>query len=317
MPSIELTITEPGERLDKFVTALLAAQPLTSSRMRVKQLIKDGGVTINGKPGKPAYRVENGDQIVIQELEPLAEVLPVTAEQIPLDVLYEDDDLAAINKPAGMVVHPALGHTAGTLVNAVMGRWPQTAHVGEVGRAGIVHRLDKDTSGVILIAKTEAARRNLVAQFKARKVQKRYLALVHGTPITPTGEIDVPIGRDSRQRKRMAVVRNGRESLTRYNVLEMFDEVSLLELFPKTGRTHQLRVHLTFIHHPVVGDTVYGYRKSGIKGKIRIKRQFLHAESLTLTSPSSGELITIHAPLPAELQAVLDQVADHPPLPAT
>lgn len=306
MTSIELTITQPGERLDKLITAMLAERVADQeiSRVRVQQLIKEGGVTVGGKPGKPAYRVENGDQIVIQVPEPPPEAVPVMGESLPLDVLYEDDDLAAIHKPAGMVVHPALGHTTGTLVNGVLGCWPQTAQVGEPGRAGIVHRLDKDTSGVILIAKTEAARRNLVAQFKARKVQKRYLALVYGTPATPTGEIDVPIGRDSRQRKKMAVIRDGRPSVTLYRVLQSFDDVSYLEVLPKTGRTHQIRVHLAFIKHPVVGDTVYGRRKN--KGAIKIKRQFLHAESLTLISPSTGKPITISAPLPADLQAVLD-----------
>ncbi len=308
MTQINFTVTEPGERLDKLVTARLADQPFTVSRVRVQQLIKDAQVMVDGKPGKASYRVESGDQILIVVPEPPAEEPLAVGELLPLDVIYEDDDLAAIHKPAGMVVHPALGHKTGTLVNAVLGRWPQTAQVGEPGRAGIVHRLDKDTSGVILIAKTEAARRHLVAQFKARKVQKRYLALVYGTPDTPTGEIDVPIGRDSRQRKQMAVVRDGRDSVTIYQVLQAFENVSYLEVFPKTGRTHQIRVHLAFIRHPVVGDRVYGRRKN--RGAVKLKRQFLHAESLTLTSPSTGQLLTIHAPLPADLQTVLDQLAD-------
>ncbi len=308
MTSIEITITEPGERLDKLVTALLAERVTDQeiSRVRVQQLIKDGDVTVDGKTGKPAYRVEQGDQIVISVPDPPPDAPPILGENVPLDVLYEDADLAAINKPAGMVIHPAAGHPTGTLVNAVLGRWPQTATVGAPDRAGIVHRLDKDTSGVILIAKTEDARRNLVAQFKARKVQKRYLTLVYGTPATPTGEIDAPVGRDTRQRKKMAVVRAGRPSFTYYNVLQSFDEVSYLEVLPKTGRTHQIRVHMAFIKHPVVGDTVYGRRKN--KGQIKIKRQFLHAASLTLTSPSTGKLITVEAPLPADLQSILDQL---------
>jgi 23S rRNA pseudouridine1911/1915/1917 synthase len=312
---IELTITEPGERLDKLVTTLLAEQAseadgraYTPSRGRVQQLIKDGGVTVNGKPGKASYRVEMGDRLTIDPPPPPPAAPEFHGEAIPLEVLYEDAEIAAINKPAGMVVHPAAGHTGGTLVNAVLGRWPQTAGVGDPGRAGIVHRLDKDTSGVILIAKTESARRKLVAQFKARKIQKRYLALVRGIPATPTGEIDAPIGRDPRQRKRMAVVRDGRESITLYHVLQTFDDLSFLELFPKTGRTHQLRVHLAFIRTPVVGDTVYGFRKTGLKSATHLKRQFLHAESLTLTSPLTGEPLTIHAPLAPELQAIIDDL---------
>lgn len=312
MTIIELIITEPGERLDKLLTALLADQldhsVYVPSRGRVQQLIKEGGVTVNGKPGKASYRVETGDHLSFEPPPPPPAQPEYLGEAIPLQVLYEDAEIAAINKPSGMVVHPAAGHAGGTLVNAVLGRWPQTAHVGEPGRAGIVHRLDKDTSGIILIAKTESARRKLVAQFKTRKIQKRYLALVRGVPATPTGEIDAPIGRDPRQRKRMAVVRDGRESITLYHVLDTFDDLSYLELFPKTGRTHQLRVHLAFIKTPVVGDIVYGYRKSGLKSTVRLKRQFLHAESLTLTSPLTGESLTIHAPLAPDLQAILDEL---------
>lgn len=314
--NIELTISEPGERLDKLVTALLAEYPGSPSRVRIQQLIKEGGVTVDGKISKPAYRVENGDQLVIVPPEPPPADPPVLAEKMALDVLYEDDQMAAVNKPAGMVVHPSLGHSSGTLVNAVLGRWPQTAEVGELGRAGIVHRLDKDTSGVILIAKTKSARRKLLAQFKARKIEKRYLALVHGVPATPTGEIDAPIGRDPRQRNKMAIVRGGRESMTRYNVLQKFDDLTYLELFPKTGRTHQLRVHLSFIKHPVAGDSVYGFRKDGrkssLRGRLHLMRHFLHAESLTLIAPATGESVTIHAPLPPDLQAVLDILSEAP-----
>jgi len=310
--AIEWTVTEPGERLDKLVTTVLVGDDLTSetiSRVRVQQAIKDGKVTVNGKAEKPAYRVEMGDRLQIEPIDPPASAAPILPEAIPLRVIYEDALIAAIDKPAGMVVHPAIGHFSGTLVNAVLNRWPQTASVGTAGRAGIVHRLDMDTSGVILIAKSERAHRHLAAQFKARTVQKRYLGLVHGWLDTPTGEIDAPIGRDPHQRRRMAVVRGGRVAITDYTVLKLFHDLSYLEMRPKTGRTHQQRVHMAFLKHPIVGDRIYGHRKSGINGAVRLTRQFLHAESLTLISPATGESIVVHAPLPPELQAILDSLA--------
>jgi 23S rRNA pseudouridine1911/1915/1917 synthase len=292
-----------GERLDRAITLRLAAL----SRVRVQQLIKDGYVTVNGQPTKPSYRLEGGDAITIRLAAHIVtpDAAPSTvAEPLPLDVIYEDADLAAINKPAGMVVHPAAGHASGTLVNALLARWPQVAQVGGKDRAGIVHRLDKDTSGVLLIAKTEPARLNLMAQFAARQVQKRYLTLVEGVPATPTGEIDAPIGRDPGQRKRMAVIRTGRPAVSVYRVLHVYAGYSLLEVFPKTGRTHQIRVHMAFIGHPVVGDQVYGHRKQ----RLPLNRHFLHAESLALASPGSGQTLTVRAPLPADLRAILDQL---------
>ncbi len=294
---------EVGERLDRVITAHLS----TLSRVKVQQLIKEGYVSINGKPGKPSYRVEAQDKIAVRLADHI--VAPsndeaTLPEVLPLDVLYEDADMAAIDKPAGMVVHPAAGHTSGTLVNALLARWPQVAQVGGKGRAGIVHRLDKDTSGVLLIAKTEPARLNLMAQFAARTVQKRYLALVEGLPATPTGEINVPLGRDPNQRKRMAVLRSGRPAVSFYRVLQPYKGYTLVEVQPRTGRTHQIRVHMAFIGHPIVGDAVYGYRKQ----RLHLGRQFLHAESLSLLTPSGGQPLTIHAPLPADLNAVLDQL---------
>jgi len=301
---------EVGQRLDRVVTERLA-QSLQLSRVKIQQLIKDGQVLVDGKAGKASYRLEAGDVIQVQVP---AEVLSpdwasaTPAEDLPLDVIYEDVDFAAINKPAGMVVHPAVGHTSGTLVNAILARWPQVAQVGGENRAGIVHRLDKDTSGVILIAKTEAARLSLMAQFESREVQKRYLALVEGIPATPTGVIDAPIGRDPAERKRMGVVRGGREAVTHYRLLQSFhyhnEDFSLLEALPKTGRTHQIRVHAAFIGHPIVGDTVYGRRKV----RLGLRRHFLHAESITVTQPTTGQSLTIVAPLPRELQNVLEML---------
>jgi 23S rRNA pseudouridine1911/1915/1917 synthase len=294
---------EVGERLDKVLTERLA----TVSRVKIQQLIKEGYVTINGKTGKASYRLEGKDAILVRLvqdiLSPHATELAL-AETMPLDVIYEDDDLAAINKPAGMVVHPAAGHTSGTLVNALLARWPQVAQVGGRDRAGIVHRLDKDTSGVLLVAKTEPARLNLMAQFAARTVQKRYLALVEGIPATPTGEIDAPIARHPNQRRRMAVIRSGRPAVSVYRIIRVFEGYSLLEVQPRTGRTHQIRVHMAFIGHPIVGDTVYGHRKQ----RLKLDRHFLHAESLSLVSPGSGQPLTVRAPLAPELQAALDQL---------
>ncbi len=293
---VELDAEQPGERLDKA----LAAQLEGFSRAQIQQLIHAGQVTVNGKAAKASYRLEPGDAIRVQV--PLEdEEAGVQPQAIPLSVLYEDDDVAVVDKPAGMVVHPAYGHAEGTLVNAVLNRWPGIGAFGEVERAGIVHRLDKDTSGVILIAKTAEALENLRGQFEARTVHKRYLALVEGTPPTPEGVIDAPIGRDPRQRKRMAVSREGREAVTEYRLREEYAEYSLLEVFPRTGRTHQIRVHLAFIGHPVVGDTVYGRRKQGIK----MKRHFLHAASISFEQPRTGERVTVESPLPVALEDVL------------
>lgn len=295
----EITVTEAGERLDKY----LAAQFSDLSRAQIQALIRAGQVTVNGAAAKASLRLEGGERIRLQVpvAEEAAEPEP---EAIPLVVLYEDEQVAVVDKPAGMVVHPAFGHQTGTLVNAALSRWPQIAAFAEPGRAGIVHRLDKETSGVILIAKTPQALESLRTQFKARTIRKRYLALVEGLPQTPEGVIDAPIGRDSRQRKRMAVLRDGREALTEFRVVEVFASYSLLEVWPKTGRTHQIRAHLAFIGHPVVGDTVYGRRKQ----PFTLKRHFLHAASITFAHPISGEPITVESPLPVALQNLLDKL---------
>jgi len=296
---VEFTVDTPGERLDK----VLAARLDQFSRVQIQALIRDGLVTVNGRPAKSSYRVEAGDVIRVSVPVTEAESGP-EPEAIPLAVLFENDDLAVIDKPAGMVVHPAYGHRSGTLVNAVLARWPSIAAWGEPERAGIVHRLDKETSGVIMVAKTPEALEALRALFKERVVEKRYLALVEGTPDTPDGIIDAPIGRDPNQRKRMAVARDGREAVTEFHVIEQYDEFSLVDVFPKTGRTHQIRVHLAFIGHPVVGDTVYGRRRQ----RIRMKRHFLHAAAISFPLPGSGEIVTVEAPLPVPLQDILNKL---------
>ena len=226
---------------------------------------------------------------------------PSTArpEAIPLDILYEDADLIAVNKPPGMTVHPAPGHPASTLVNALLAHCPDLSGIGGVRRPGIVHRLDRDTSGVILVAKNDAAHLALARQLKERTVEKTYLALVEGTPKPPRGVIDAPLARDPRRRERMAVLEGGREASTSYRVVERFSGVSLLEVKPRTGRTHQIRVHFAAIGHPIVGDVVYGKRSS------LLARQFLHAWRIAFDHPRTGERLTLEAPLAQDLEAAL------------
>ena len=228
-PDYEFSADVPGERLDKLLADMLD----DLSRTRLQALIKEGRVRVDGAVVKPSYKVEGGETLTI--FLPPPETSAVIPQDIPLDVIYEDDDLIAINKPAGMVVHPAYGHDTGTLVNAVLFRWPQLAEVGDEHRAGIVHRLDKDTSGVILVTKTPQAHRAIAAQFEQRQTEKHYLALVEGHPDSSTGRIEAPIGRDPRQRKRMAVVRGGREAISEFKVLEYYDEFALLDVQIFTG----------------------------------------------------------------------------------
>jgi len=301
---IELTLDATGERLDK---ALPAAVPALS-RTQVQRLIKEGQITVDGRDVKPNFKLAGGEQVTII-LPPAAETA-LLPEDIPLDIRYEDEDMLVINKPAGMVVHPSMGHERGTLVNAILHYCPNLAGVGGEKRPGIVHRLDKNTSGLIAVAKNEAALRYLQAQFKARTVDKRYLALVEGQVDPPEALIDAPIGRDPRRRKKMAVIPPGyaghaRPAQTAYRVVISYDDYTLLECRLLTGRTHQIRVHLAYVGFPIVGDTVYGRRKQ----TIRLKRHFLHAARLTLLRPSDDTPLSLEAELPPELTAVLQQLA--------
>ncbi|MCK4452638.1 MAG: RluA family pseudouridine synthase, partial [Anaerolineae bacterium] len=267
VPLVSFTVEAGGERLDKVTPAHVP----DLSRATAQRLIKAGEVTVNGRPSKPSYRVQVGDEVVVRV--PIEMPTPVVPENIPLDVIYEDDALLVVNKPAGMVVHPAYGHASGTLVNAVLAHCPQIADVGGPDRAGVVHRLDKDTSGLILIAKDSVTRAALQRQFKRRQVSKTYLALVEGQVQPREGVVEAPVGRDKRQRKKMAVVRSGREARTMYRAIEYFANYTLLEVRPHTGRTHQVRVHLSWLGYPIVGDAVYGrHRQRLLRG-----RHFLHA----------------------------------------
>jgi 23S rRNA pseudouridine1911/1915/1917 synthase len=292
---LDLTVGVPGLRLDQFVA--VAVPDL--SRTEAQRLIKAGRVWVNQRPAKSAYHVSIGDRVQIAV--PAPPPRSVKPEVIPLHVLYEDADLVAVDKPAGMVVHPAHGNTSGTLVNAALSRWPEMRRVTGEERAGIVHRLDKDTSGVIVLAKTPSALKSLQEQFKARSVRKRYLALVDGIPASSTGIISAPIGRDPHQRKRMAVTRSGRPSETRYRLIEDLKSHALLSVEPLTGRTHQIRVHLAWLGYPVTGDTLYGHRRP----TLNISRPFLHATELQVDSPSTGARLCFVAPLPPELEEVL------------
>ncbi len=298
VPLVSFTVEAGGERLDKITPAHVP----DLSRAMAQRLIKAGEVTVNGRPSKPSYRVQVGDEIVVRV--PIEMPAPVVPENIPLDVIYEDDALLVVNKPAGMVVHPAYGHASGTLVNAVLAHCPQIADVGGPDRAGVVHRLDKDTSGLILIAKDDVTRAALQRQFKRRQVAKTYLALVEGQMQPREGVVEAPVGRDKRQRKKMAVVRSGREARTLYRAIEYFANYTLLEVRPHTGRTHQVRVHLSWLGYPIVGDAVYGrHRQRLLRG-----RHFLHAARIRFSHPATSEEVEFEAPLPPKLATVLDQL---------
>ena len=290
---LELTADRPGERLHVFLSRAVAGL----SRSQARRLIDDGLVTVDGTPERPSYRVPGGAHVAAT-LPPAAEAEPV-AERIPLTVIYQDEDVIVVDKPPGLTVHPAPGHRSGTLVNALLALAPELATLRDRIRPGIVHRLDRDTSGLLVVARNERARDGLIRQLKQREVSKTYLALVQGVPQPPQGTIEAPIGRHPRNRKKMAVVAGGREAETRYRLRETVGGFALLEVEPVTGRTHQIRVHLAAIGHPVVGDAVYGKRSE------LVGRQFLHAWRLALDLPSSGRRVEFESPLPADLRAAL------------
>src|SRR5205085_7670719 len=299
----------PGPRLDTY----LAAHVPTFSRTRLKQAIEDGDVLVAGRTAKPAYKLRAGEQIELETpAPPVAEFQP---EDIPLDIVYEDDALVVVNKPAGMVVHPAAGISSGTLANALAFHFQKlSTHSGTL-RPGIVHRLDRDTSGLLVVAKTDQAHEHLAEQFRARTVFKSYVALVHGQVREEKGRIEQPIARDPRIRTRMGVVRNGRPALSLYRVRRRFTRFTLLDVEIKTGRTHQIRVHLAWLKHPVVGDKLYGGGRdqtipdASLRAAVNaLGRQFLHAERLGFRHPQTGAWLQFTAPLPAELARLLDEL---------
>ena len=294
---------EQNERLDLFLVSCLPE----FSRSRLQGLIADGFVEVNGiQAYKAGQSIEGGDKIQVRIPPPVPSKL--IGENIPLDIIFENDDLMVVNKPAGMVVHPAAGHDTGTLVHAVLGYEPEMEGIGGVERPGVVHRLDKDTSGLILLAKNNRSHQWLQDQFRLRKVEKNYLALVDGQPPTPLGRVEAHIGRDPSHRKKMAVVAasKGREAISEYKTLESFPHHTLLEFHPLTGRTHQIRLHCAFLGCPIVGDEIYGHQNASLK----INRQFLHAYRLKIILLGEDKPRSFEAPLPEELSIVLNQLRD-------
>ncbi len=294
--SFEVGPEAAGQRLDHF----LAGQEPFLSRNQVQRLMDNGLVLVNARPARPSYRLRAGDMIRMTVPPPVE--MALTPEPIPLDIVYEDGDLLVVNKPAGLVVHPAAGHHQGTLVNALLDHCPDLTGIGGYLRPGIVHRLDKDTSGLMLVSKTDLAHQGLSAELKARQIKRQYLALAHGGVRSEKGLIDAPLGRDPRERKRIAVVAGGRTARTHYHVRERFPGYTLLEVELETGRTHQIRVHLAYAGYPVAGDPVYGPRRN----PLNLPGQALHAYRIAFTHPRSGERMTFEAPLPPAFSAALD-----------
>ncbi len=290
--TFESVVENPGARLDTYV-----AEHCVISRSYAQKLIGEGQVTVEGHHAKASQRLNAGDRVVA--ILPTPSPISLIPEAIALNVIYEDDDLAVVDKPAGLVVHPTVSQRTGTLVNALLARFPDLGGIKGSLRPGIVHRLDKDTSGLIVVAKNDAAQASLSLQMKQRTVAKGYVALVSGHLSPERGAIEAPIGRHPKDRKRMAVVSGGKEARTQYRVIEYLDSYTLLEAMPETGRTHQIRVHFSAIGHPIFGDPVYG-KKSPL-----LHRQFLHACRLGFRLPSSGEFVEFRSELPAELNEVL------------
>ena len=300
---------EAGLRLDAY----LASQIEGWSRARLQRLIEAEDVLVNRKPAKASYKLRENDELEVELTAPAATTF--TPEAIPIEIVYEDETLVVVNKPSGLVVHPAAGIHSGTLANALAYHFQQLPDSGAGVRPGIVHRLDRDTSGLLVVAKTEAALEHLSDQFRERTVFKSYVALVHGRMSAESGKIDQPLARDPSNRTRMAVVRGGRSALSLFRVRRRFDRFTLLDVELKTGRTHQIRVHLAWAKHPVVGDDTYGGGRDNTIQDARLRahvrnlgRQFLHAERLAFTHPQTGERVEFNCPLPPELSELLAEI---------
>ena len=294
--SLQADETYMDERLDKFLSAMLPDQ----SRSYLQKIIKDGNVLVNGEPKKSSYRLEDGDEVTADL--PELKSPDIEPENIPLDILYEDDSILMVNKPKGMVVHPSAGHYTGTLVNAVLWHCQgQLSGINGVSRPGIVHRIDKDTTGVLVVCKNDAAHNAVAAQLKEHSITRKYRA-VHGVIKEDEGTVDAPIGRHPTERKKMASgVKNGKRAVTHYRVLERFQGYTYVECQLETGRTHQIRVHMASIHHPLLGDTVYGPAKDSH----HLEGQTLHAMVLGLIHPVTGEYLEVEAPLPEYFENLL------------
>lgn len=295
--SLQADETYMDERLDKFLSAMLPDQ----SRSYLQKIIKDGNVLVNGEPKKSSYRLEDGDEVTADL--PELKSPDIEPENIPLDILYEDDSILMVNKPKGMVVHPSAGHYTGTLVNAVLWHCQgQLSGINGVSRPGIVHRIDKDTTGVLVVCKNDTAHNAVAAQLKEHSITRKYRAIVHGVIKEDEGTVDAPIGRHPTERKKMASgVKNGKRAVTHYRVLERFQGYTYVECQLETGRTHQIRVHMASIHHPLLGDTVYGPAKDSH----HLEGQTLHAMVLGLIHPVTGEYLEVEAPLPEYFENLL------------
>ena len=301
---VRFTVPVPGGRLDRVLAASASGD---LSRSRWQQLIRHGQVVVDGQViEQPSHALEGGERIsaTVPEAEP-TDLLP---EPIPLSIIYEDGDVLVIDKAPGMVVHPSPGHASGTLIHAALAHLPKLAAVGGKQRPGVVHRLDKDTSGLILLAKNDRTHQFLQGQFSHRQVEKTYIALVDGHPPTPAGRVDAGIGRDRLHRKRMSIQPSGRPAQTEYHTREDFSEHTLLEVCPRTGRTHQIRVHMAFLGCPVVGDRVYGRRTPSLP----VARQMLHAAELRIRIRDGEAPMSFLAPLPADMEQVLADLRNEP-----
>ncbi len=306
---IRISPDQAGVRLDAYLASHIEGW----SRARLQRLIENEDVLVNGKAAKPSYKLRAQDEIEVELIAPDTDTF--SPENIPLDIVYEDETLVVVNKPAGLVVHPAAGTPSGTLANALAYHFQSLPDRGV--RPGIVHRLDRDTSGLLVVAKTDAALENLSDQFRDRTVFKSYVALVHGRVASASGRIDQPLARDPSNRTRMAVVRGGRQSLTLYRVRRSFERFTLLDVELKTGRTHQIRVHLAWIKHPVVADETYGGGRDNtiqdprLRARVRnLGRHFLHAEKLGFKHPATGEFMKFESALPAPLEELLTGLQD-------
>ena len=295
--TLTLEVHDDGERLDKYLDR--ACPDL--SRSRLQTLISEGSAVLDGRPAKPSTRLKSGQTVVLEI--PEAREGTLEPQLMPLNIVYEDGDLLVVDKPAGLTVHPGPGHPDGTLVNAVLAHCPDLQGIGGTVRPGIVHRLDKDTSGLLVIAKNDHTHRSLSEQLKERSFTKEYIALTHGSLTPAEAIIDAPIGRSNTNRQRMAVAEGGRNAVTRYRVMRHFPAHTLVEVRPTTGRTHQIRVHFASIGYPLVGDSTYG------KPNNNLNRHFLHASTLGFVHPSDGEYREFSAPLPLELAAFLEVIS--------
>ncbi|WP_046175117.1 RluA family pseudouridine synthase [Domibacillus indicus] len=299
MKLLQFTVGEEenGNRIDK----LAASQDDRYSRSQVQEWLKEGRVRVNGKPVKANYKATAGDEVLIDI--PAPEELNIEAEDLNLDIYYEDEDVIVVNKPRGMVVHPAPGHTTGTLVNGLMYHCKDLSGINGVMRPGIVHRIDKDTSGLLMVAKNDMAHENLVNQLVEKSVTRKYKAIVHGVIQHDFGTVDAPIGRDTKDRQKMGIVDHGKAAVTHFHVLERFEDFTLVECELETGRTHQIRVHMKYIGFPLAGDPKYGPRKT-----LDIDGQALHAGVLGFIHPRTNEYMEFEAPAPKEFTDLLEEL---------